>query len=137
MESLFGNIGTIVISYRILYGVTLIGTLTAIIGGVVSLYILPEAGGFGTRHCKNEAAEVQMLTQWMLYSNVVGLTSLAMFIHGFKGTPISIIGSIAWILNFLQGIVLFFYAQATVFSSDVLSCASASAKSDSQTSLKW
>ena len=109
MEGLFSTIGTAVITIRMLYWVTAIGSIGVILCGVVSAYVLPEPTGFGILNCSDESDKMKMLAQWVLYTNAVGLVSAIMFLYTNKGTTTSVTGCIVWILNFLQGIVLFFY----------------------------
>ena len=59
---------------------------------------------------------------WVLVTNLIGLISAYMFFGHSKGSAISVIGSICWLSNILQAIVLFVYAQVWLFSDDVQSC---------------
>ena len=53
---------------------------------------------------------------------MIGLISAIMFFYTEKGGTISVIGMFLWLLNVLQGIVLFFVAQSRFTSTEVLDC---------------
>lgn len=53
---------------------------------------------------------MKMLTEWVLYTNIIALVSALMFFYTNKGTTISVIGSLVWVMNILQSFVLFLYA---------------------------
>ena len=53
----------------------------------------------------------------MLCTNAIALTSFLAFWHGRKGEPLSVVGFLAYSLNFLQMLVLFVVAQIRVFGS--------------------
>ena len=62
------------------------------------------------------------LTQWIMVTNIVALFSGLMFYKFEKGETISIIGSILFVVNFLQVIPLFFYSQVKIFDQDMRDC---------------
>ena len=64
------------------------------------------------------------LTQWVLYTNLLALISAISFFYFRKGGVVSVLGSIFLILNFIQMIVLFIYAQVKVFDNDIKNCQS-------------
>ena len=69
--------------------------------------------------------ELSTLTQWILYTNLIALLSFLGFYHGEKGQTVSILGSLFFIFNFLQMLVLFIFTQVKIFSSDIRECHSA------------
>ena len=116
MLGLLLTIGTAVVTTRALYWVTLVGSIGVTLLGLLYAYILPETVDFGTNDCKKEAMKMKPLTLWVLITNLIGLVSAAFIIfYPNKGTTVSVIGSIIWIVNILDSIVLFFYAQANLF----------------------
>ena len=127
MEAFLARIGTVVLTTRALYWATALGSIAVALIGIVSAYVLPMLGtnNFGAADCSEEEASLKILTQWVLYTNVIGLISASMFFYLNKGTTSSVIGSIVWLTNNLQGIVLFFYAQVCVFSGKITDCSSA------------
>ena len=53
---------------------------------------------------------------------MIGLISAIMFFYTEKGGTISVIGMFIWLLNILQGIVLFFVAQSRFSSTEIVDC---------------
>ena len=110
MEGLLGIIGTVVITVRSLKWISGIGYVT--IGGIslVSAYILPKDEDLQVQGCDDQISSMKMLTEWVLYTNIIALVSALMFFYTNKGTTISVIGSLVWVMNILQSFVLFLYA---------------------------
>ena len=71
------------------------------------------------------------LTQWVLYTNLLALISAISFFYFKKGGVVSVLGSIFLILNFIQMIVLFIYAQVKVFDSEIKNCQSSAVDKNS------
>ena len=63
--------------------------------------------------------------------------SATMFLYTDKGSTISVFGMLTWLLNFLQGLVLFFFAQVRLWSSDMAKCNQISKDSGETTTFKW
>ena len=67
------------------------------------------------------------LCQWVLFTNIVALSSAIAFFHCNKGTTISVVGMFVWLFNILNMLVLFTYAQFVIFNSDISDCRDAAA----------
>lgn len=69
-----------------------------------------------------------------MVTNIVALASGTMFYNFDKGDTISVIGSLLFVVNFLQVIALFFYAQAKIFDQDIRDCKD---EAEKDTSFIW
>ena len=103
--------GTVVITSKLLYWASGIGYIFVSFFSFIAVYTLPNTVFPPTQFiCISKMNEIRALTQWVLYTNVE------------KGMTVSVLGSIFFLLNFLQMLVLFIYAQVKVFDSDVSQC---------------
>ena len=133
MDSVLASVGTIVLTTKTMQWVASLGYLIVIAACTVAAYILPRTEHFSGASvaCTQYEGTMSALTQWVLYTNVLALLSAYSFFYFAKGSTVSVAGSLVWMLNFLQTIVLFFYVQAKVFNSDVRACQSYASESNS------
>ena len=133
MERILAIIGTVVFTSKTLYYVAGVGYILVSIGCLTGAYILDKTDNYGAivKDCQSYEAAISALTQWILYTNIVALFSAIAFFYTSKGSTVSVLGSLFWIINFLQTIVLFIYAQVKIFDSDIRECKSNAAESNS------
>ena len=124
MDRLLGIVGTVVFTSKSLYYVAGFGYWGIAIFTAVSAYLAEESKDFGVivKDCDSLKDELSALTQWIMITNIVALASGLMFYKFEKGDTISVIGSLLFLVNFLQVIVLFFYTQVKIFDTDVREC---------------
>ena len=60
-----------------------------------------------------------------------------MFFQAEKGSTISVIGMFVWLINILQGLVLFFFAQSRIFSADIAACNKIILNGGEDSAFKW
>ena len=127
-EQRYAFLGTIVFASKTVKWVTQLsyvglGTL-ACVSGIVLPQIADkeEERDIALLACGEQVDQMQALTLWVFFTNVIGLLSAFSCTQFEKGNTVSVIGSIVFILNFVQSIFLFFFAQARVFNSDIRDC---------------
>ena len=125
MDRILGIVGTVVFTSKSLYYVSGFGYITVAIASAFSAYFREDTKDFGPMvkdYCKEHKGELSALTQWIMVTNIVALFSGLMFYKFDKGDTVSVIGSLLFVINFLQVIPLFFYSQVKIFDLDMREC---------------
>ena len=138
MEVLMSYWGVLIFTTRIIYWVTGIGYVCVALASIVSLYFSPNLENLAAIGCSQQAEQLKSLTTWVFVTNFIGLVSAIMFFYNDKGSTISVIGSLVWLLNILQGLVLFIVAQVRLWSSEIQACGKAiEGLSEDTSAYKW
>merc|ERR1712046_293541 len=74
------------------------------------------------RKCVDAGHRMQAVTTWCAITNVIALVAGIVFYYGEKGGTISVLGSITFLFNFFNMLVLFISAQVFIFSDKVSEC---------------
>ena len=124
MENFFTVVGTVVFTSKTLYWVSGLGYIFVSVTALISAHILYMTEDFGGSllGCAEYRNGIYYMSQWVLWTNVIALLSGLGFYYGEKGGTIGVISMFAFILNFLQNIALFIYAQVKVFDSETIEC---------------
>ena len=123
-DTFLGFIGTFTITIRMMYYGGGVGYILMTILSFIAAYIVPKTADFGNnlRGCSQYSNMMSDLSQWVLYTNLIALFAALGFFYFEKGSTVSVISGFFLILNFLQMLVLFFYAQGKLFDSGIKDC---------------
>lgn len=131
MENSLAALGIVVLTSKTIYRIAGLGYILVSVGCIIASYCLDKETRYGIEagemNCKGYENKMWGLCQWVLFTNIVALSSAIAFFHCNKGTTISVVGMFVWLFNILNMLVLFTYAQFVIFNSDISDCRDAAA----------
>ena len=131
METIFGLTGVLVVTTKTLYWASLLGYIVIATFCVVAAYTLPQTENLSGGGCKDEVSKIDSLVQWVLATNMVAFASIVGFYYFTKGETVSVVSGIAWLLNFVNSLIVFIYAQVTIYDDSIVACKSLAAETNS------